>query len=449
MRRLRTASTRRLLPIVAVRRRRGRRRRASPRPRSTARPKPAPKPLDRAVYDAARTPPRSTGVTARIEFTNNLLPSGSLPDGTASPVLTGADRPPVADQRRPPAARAAVRQRRRPDRRPTAERFSSTTRPPRPPTPARSRRTTQAAREHRRSRHARRASSDGLAKLGQVWTLSGAEPTTTAGQPSYTVRIAPKDDGGLLGAAELAWDAVRGVPLRAAVYAQGQRDPVLELKATDISYGTIAAADVDADAARGREGDRDRPAAGVDAQGKPTHVAGRRRRSRSRLDFHARRARTTLAGLPRRERPAGPLRRRERRARAPTARASARSSSSSARPSRAQSRRRATGCTLPQVNIDGATGTELATALGTLADVRVATASATSVAGSVPPVAAENAARGLQVTRGDRGARPGQALRPRHGGRPRRPDRAGRRRLRLPRARTAPARRRRCGCCSA
>ena len=44
----------------------------------------------------------------------------------------------------------------------------------------------------------------------------------TAGQPAYTVRIAPKHDGGLLGAAELAWDAARGVPLRVAVYAAGR-----------------------------------------------------------------------------------------------------------------------------------------------------------------------------------------------------------------------------------
>ena len=75
---------------------------------------------------------------------------------------------------------------------------------------------------------------------------------TTAGQPSYTVRIAPKDDGGLLGAAELAWDAARGVPLRAAVYAQGTQDPVLELEATDIAYGPIAGLEDRRDAARGR-----------------------------------------------------------------------------------------------------------------------------------------------------------------------------------------------------
>ena len=51
--------------------------------------------------------------------------------------------------------------------------------------------------------------------------------------------------------------------------------------------------------------------------------------------------------------------------------------------------------TLPQVNIDGATGTELATALGTMLTFERGGVRYT-VVGSVPPVAAENAARGLK-----------------------------------------------------
>jgi hypothetical protein len=50
---------------------------------------------------------------------------------------------------------------------------------------------------------------------------------------------------------------------------------------------------------------------------------------------------------------------------------------------------------LPKINIDGATGTELATALGTVVTFERGGVSYT-VAGSVPPVAAENAARGLR-----------------------------------------------------
>ena len=69
--------------------------------------------------------------------------------------------------------------------------------------------------------------------------LSGAVPSDVAGQPAYTVRVSPKGAGGLLGGAELAWDAVRGTPLRAAVYARGSDSPVLELRVTDISFGAV------------------------------------------------------------------------------------------------------------------------------------------------------------------------------------------------------------------
>ena len=76
-------------------------------------------------------------------------------------------------------------------------------------------------------------------------TLSGAIPSTVAGKAAYTVRVAPKHDGGLLGAAEVAWDSIHGVPLRAAVYAQGSTAPVLALTVTDISYGSVSSGDVD------------------------------------------------------------------------------------------------------------------------------------------------------------------------------------------------------------
>lgn len=78
-----------------------------------------------------------------------------------------------------------------------------------------------------------------IANLADHALLSGAEPTDLAGQPAYTVRLEPKRNGGLLGGAELAWDAVHGTPLRAAVYAKGDSSPVLELKATHISYGSV------------------------------------------------------------------------------------------------------------------------------------------------------------------------------------------------------------------
>jgi hypothetical protein len=88
MRHLRTLSTQRLLALVA----------ATVALVLTAgfaqaalsgESKPDPKPLDRAIHDAV-TGPDVEGVTARITFTNGLLPAGSLPEGTVSPLAATA-----------------------------------------------------------------------------------------------------------------------------------------------------------------------------------------------------------------------------------------------------------------------------------------------------------------------------------------------------------------------
>ena len=237
MKRLRTTSSPRLLAIVAVL--------VAvvagagiAQAALTGAAKPAPKPST-AQSSTPSTLPPSTASRARIEFTNNLLPSGSLPRETASPTLTGADgrlwlandgrlrlelqsangdAQIVSDGKRFLFYDATSK---------TA--FTGALPQDDKPAPAKREPATLAG------------VREGLAKLGQLWTLSGAMPSTTANRPSYTVRIAPKDDGGLLGAAELAWDAARGVPLRAAVYAQGTQDPVLELEATEVAYGAIPA----------------------------------------------------------------------------------------------------------------------------------------------------------------------------------------------------------------
>ena len=69
--------------------------------------------------------------------------------------------------------------------------------------------------------------------------VSRAVPGDIAGRPEYTFTVRPATGGGLLGGLSLAFDAVRGVPLRFAVFARGDSTPVLELKATDISYGKV------------------------------------------------------------------------------------------------------------------------------------------------------------------------------------------------------------------
>ncbi len=78
-----------------------------------------------------------------------------------------------------------------------------------------------------------------LAHLGQRTALSGATPSDVAGQPTYTVQIEPKSDGGLIGGVSLAWDAAHGIPLRAALYAKGDSSPVLSLEATEIAYEAV------------------------------------------------------------------------------------------------------------------------------------------------------------------------------------------------------------------
>jgi outer membrane lipoprotein-sorting protein len=357
--------------------------------------KPAPKPLDRAVLDAVNAPPVD-GVTARIEFTNNLLPSGSLPRDSASPTLTGAtgrlwlasngalrlelqstngDAQLVSDGKHVMFYDA------------TSKSAFTGTLP----------RDDESAAKPAEQPATLADVQKGLAKLGEMWQLSGATPTTTGNRPSYTVRIAPKDDGGLLGAAELAWDAARGVPLRAAIYAQGAKDPVLELKATDVSYGPIPAAQFVTTPPAGAKVTELNPPTGTDAQGKPTHVTGVAD-VQKQLDFQLA-APAELAGLPRKS--VSLVKFGEEKGALATygegfgaivvfqRKADPNGQKSLLGPGGRD------GVKLPQVNIDGDTGQEIATALGTLVSFDSGGVMYI-VAGSVPPVAAENAARDLK-----------------------------------------------------
>lgn len=83
-----------------------------------------------------------------------------------------------------------------------------------------------------------------LAKLGVHANVSAPASTNVAGEPAYRVTVSPKQPGGLLGSLALAWDAQNGVPLDVAVYARGQTSPALELRATQISFGSVSASDL-------------------------------------------------------------------------------------------------------------------------------------------------------------------------------------------------------------
>ncbi|MGI8622142.1 MAG: LolA family protein [Solirubrobacteraceae bacterium] len=199
-------------------------------------PTPAPRPLAAAVHDALAAPPVA-GVTARITFKNHLIDSSSLQgsdpllsgaigrlwlssdhrlrlelqsDGGDAQVISDGTTVSVYDQAMNTAYRATL-----------PKDAKGTDKPEAVPTLA--------------------TVEKELARVMEHGAVSGAEPSTVAGRPAYTVRIGPKRDGGLLGAAALAWDAERGVPLRAAVYARGSSDPVLELAVTDIAFGPVPA----------------------------------------------------------------------------------------------------------------------------------------------------------------------------------------------------------------
>jgi outer membrane lipoprotein-sorting protein len=81
---------------------------------------------------------------------------------------------------------------------------------------------------------------EAISHLQQHANVSAATPGNVAGQPAYTVRVSPREAGSLLGGAELSFDANTGAPLRAAIYSSTSSAPVIELAATELSYGPVS-----------------------------------------------------------------------------------------------------------------------------------------------------------------------------------------------------------------
>ena len=351
-------------------------------------PKPAPKPLAAAVLDSLRAP-KLQGVSARVHFTNNLFPSGTLPAGTSSPLTTGADGQLWLssdgrfriDLRSQAGGEAQIVS---DGTRLTVYDGASNTLYALP-TPQ-----SVGGGDHGAAQFPLQGIQNGLGNLLRSFTISGAKPSSTAGRPTYTVRIAPRDDGGLLGAAEVAWDAERGVPLRLAVYAQGNSDPTLELKATEVSYGRVPDAQLAATPHPGAH-TVSIDAADLRAAGRPTNVTGVGA-VQKRLDFPLA-APDAIAGLNRGE---VRLFKSDGGNGAMTVYGKGLGSifvlqgKQSGNPFLDH-----TSLRLPEVNINGHTGTELATPLGTLVTFERGGVSYL-VGGLVPPVAAENAARDLR-----------------------------------------------------
>ena len=203
-------------------------------------PVPERKPLANAVHDAI-TAPEVEGVTARIEFTNNLVDnvdfrgwnpiigggSGRLwatDDGRFRLELQsqGGDAQVVSDGKRWWAYDGE------------SETVYRGTVP-------------EHHRDHGDGARAKKWQPPTVARIQRVINrvtrkaaIAGPTPTNIGGEPAYNVRLEPKRYGGLLSAVEFAWDAAHGAPLRGAVYAKGDSEPVLALEATEIEFGKVA-----------------------------------------------------------------------------------------------------------------------------------------------------------------------------------------------------------------
>ncbi|HZD88240.1 MAG TPA: hypothetical protein VE088_09565 [Gaiellaceae bacterium] len=207
-------------------------------------PPPA-QPLANALHDAA-TASKPAGISARISFTNDLVPSLSsfTGQGAVSPLLSGANgrlwltgdgygrielqsnsgndseitwspsRARIYDGTSNTVYEVALPQ----------HATTTHTRPHTPPTVAQI--------------------QSFLSKLTDAVTLSNPVSTVIGGQGAYSVRVTPKDSSSLLDGARIGWDAVHGVPLEIGIYARGVSGPVVSLTATGISYAPVPASDV-------------------------------------------------------------------------------------------------------------------------------------------------------------------------------------------------------------
>jgi outer membrane lipoprotein-sorting protein len=256
---------------------------------SSGGPVPKRKPLANAVHDALAAP-QVSGVTARVRFTNHLFSSDDL--NGSNPVMSGATgRLWATDDGR---FRLEL-QSDGGDAQVVSDGRSWWAYDGRSHTVHRG----TVPQEHRAHAREHRWHTPSVTRIQRVINrvmkkaaVTGPTPTNVAGEPAYTVRMEPRRNGGLLGGLEFAWDAAHGTPLRGAIYARGEADPVLELAATDIQFGKVDSAVFDIPAPKAGKVQRVKPrehgdgARGGDAHGRRAHkpVTGVTR-VRARLGF--------------------------------------------------------------------------------------------------------------------------------------------------------------------
>ncbi len=391
-------------------------------------PTPPPKPLAEAVHDALAAPPVA-GVSARIQLTDHLLEGANLADGSGGEGSQLASNPLIsgASGRLWIGADGRVRLELQSEKGDTQILYDGHTvslydaatntfyryTPPQGWGEGAGQSPGSGSPGTGADRH-------GIPTVGEIQeaivhvmqhaNLSGATPTDVAGQPAYTVRISPSRNGGLVGGAELAWDAVHGVPLRLAVYSTTSTTPVIELTATEISYGAVANSVFEvtppANAKVDEIGPAGQSADGSAGSGQPSGAAGKPDHPhvsglaavQAAVPFTLD-APTTLAGMTRREvqlvssgkHPAALITYGEglggiALVEGQTKTGAADGSSTSPSQSLPEG--------LPQVKLSGATATELPTPLGTLLQFERSGVSYL-LAGSVTPATIEAAAKGL------------------------------------------------------
>ncbi len=360
-------------------------------------PKPRPKKLDVAIHDALSAP-KVAGITARIRFTNHVIDSAGIQGG--GPIMSGASGRAWA------SADGRVRLELQSDDGGDAQvvlndrqvsvyepRSNTVYRATLPSHPG----------ERSHSEHAGPPTlgqiGRALAKAAERAHLSGAQPDNVAGKPAYSVKVTPRDRGGLVGGARLTWDAAKGLPLGVAVYAAHSADPVLELKATHVAYGAVPASTfsfappnrakvvdltgrVRRTSARSKDKKERRPATGLAAV---RHTAGFRLSAPGRL---AGRPRTQVRSLGSGAHPAALVAYGEGLGGLVVIESPA--NAGKEKPSKPKEGQPS----LPKVSINGASGQELPTALGTVVRFERGGVSYV-VVGSVTPAVAEAAARGL------------------------------------------------------
>lgn len=394
---LRTMSTRHLIACVAMIAATSAGGAAIALAASNGGPVPPPKQLAAAAHDALSAP-APPGITARVRFTNHLISSSTF-EGS-DPILTGASGRLWLTQ----GHLRLELQSGRGDAQLVADDKSFWAYDPRSNTVYRG----DVPRDL--GAHSFAGHLDGVPSVVQVQRfidrlmrhadVSRAVPGEVAGRPVYELRLSPRRNPGMVGAAALAWDSVRGVPLKVAVFARGGGSPVLELAATDVSYGSVSESAFDVspppDAkvvdVRTPPGPEQRhagagpPVNGVGAVrhavpfslSAPPDLAGVRRSAIRLLGAGGDAAALVayghgLDGFVVVEQRAGP--------RQPEA-------------ARSDGEGGSGGLDLGEVLINGISGQELPTALGTV--IRFERDGVTfTVAGSVPPGRAEAAARGL------------------------------------------------------